>query len=137
MIQLKHCQIEFLPEGRAITHFPDGTKFGAYPHVTNHYFVIAHRLGYGDEINRYCQEHELAHAIAAEWFRDKPSHVIWHLAHGTMMDHGEMIFEEMAAHTIQRWIRANERPILAGVDWDALKAYSFKLLGHFAKNHSP
>jgi hypothetical protein len=27
----------------------------------------------------------------------------------------------MAAQTFQRWLRANERPILGGVDWDDLK----------------
>lgn len=129
MIQLKHCQIEFLPEGRAETYFPDGTSYGAHPHTTHHYFVIAHRLGYGDDIRRYAQEHEFAHSLAAEWFRDKPSYVIWNLAHATKMDRAEMIYEEMASHTIQRWIRANERPILAGVDWDKLRDYALELLG--------
>lgn len=43
-------------------------------------------------------------------------------------DPAEALFEEMAVQTFQRWMRANERPILAGVDWDALKADALTLI---------
>jgi hypothetical protein len=37
-------------------------------------------------------------------------------------------YEEIAAQTFQRWLRANERPIVSGVDWDRLKAEALELL---------
>lgn len=96
----------------------------AYPHPDDHhYHVIAHRCGYGDDLLAYCREHELAHALVAQCIgASRPSTVLWHQAR--MLGPapvGLSIFEEIAAQALQRWVRANERPILAGADWDAIK----------------
>jgi len=57
-----------------------------------------------------------------------PSHVLWALAHGHEPHPGVAVLEEMGAHTVQRWLRANERPIVGSVDWDDLKACALALL---------
>lgn len=120
MVTLKHCTFERYEWG-ATTRFPDGTTVDAIPHDTHHYHVIAHRLGYEDDILTYCQEHELAHSVVAEFFTDTPSDVLWQLAHGKKPNHWNMVAEEMAAQALQRFVRAGERPIISGVDWNSLR----------------
>jgi hypothetical protein len=127
MIKLQFCSLEWTEWG-VTTRFHDGSEVGAWPHDTHHYRVISHRLGYGDDVMAYCREHEFAHAFVAERLRDEPSYVLECLAKGRPIDMSFAIFEEMAAQTFQRWLRANERPILAGVDWDGLKRDALGLL---------
>jgi hypothetical protein len=127
LLQLTHCAIAWTDYGARIV-FPSGKEISAWPHPEMpHYHVIAHRVGYGDDLLAYCREHELAHIVAAEAFTSGPSYVLHALAHGEPVDQGRALMEEMAALTIQRWVRANERPILSGCDWDALK---LRFLGH-------
>ena len=38
--------------------FKDGATCTAVPSMSPHYHVIAHRCGYGDDLGRYCYEHE-------------------------------------------------------------------------------
>lgn len=128
-IRLKFCEIEFNDWG-CETRFPDGAVVSAWPHPEQpHYHVIAHRLGYGDDLMAYCREHEVAHAMIAERLHDAPSVVLWGLSHGEKIPKGPGLYEEIAAQTLQRWLRANERPILSGCDWDKLKADALGLLG--------
>jgi phytoene dehydrogenase-like protein len=122
MVQLRFCSLEWTQEGARVV-FPSGKEAVAWPHPQNpHYSVISHRLGYGDDLMAYCREHELAHAVIAQELQGAPSHVLFRLAHGLELDSGAALLEEIAAQALQRWARANERPILAGHDWDRLKA---------------
>jgi hypothetical protein len=127
MIELRFCSIEF---GTDVvwTHFPDGTSCPATPHLTPHYHVIAHRCGYGDDVMAYAREHEFAHAFCEERLHERPSRVLWALAHGSMLSGREAVYEEMIAQVFQRWLRANERPIVSGVDWDGMKRDALALL---------
>lgn len=127
MIRLKHCTVEFLSDG-VITRFPDGTDIEAQPHDTYHCHVISHRLGYGDNILRYCQEHEFAHSYIAECLFDRPSLVLSSLAHGVQLSGRNSAYEEIAAQVLQRWLRTHERPILSGVNWDRVKTEALGLL---------
>lgn len=121
MIHLDHCTIEWVDEG-ARTVFRDGTQTVAYPHPElTHYHVIAHRCGYGDDVMAYCREHELAHAFLIQELKGTASQVLEHQAHDWIMRSGPAVLEEMAVQMFQRWCRANERPIVAGCDWDDLK----------------
>ena len=104
-----------------LTRYEDGASYGAQPHDTHQYAVIAHRCGYGDDLLAYCREHEAAHHMVSEWIMGGPSAVLWALAHGRVPTPGAATFEEMAAQQFQRWLWANERPIIGGVDWDRLK----------------
>ena len=128
VIQLKHCAVELTDWG-CTTRFKDGAEVSAYPHPElPHYSVISHRCGYGDDHLGYCQEHELMHSVCAEWFHDKPSEVLWAMAHGTMLNGKAAAYEEIVAQTMQRWVRANERPIISGINLDAFKKHVLTLL---------
>jgi hypothetical protein len=118
-IRLRFCELEYTPQG-AVTHFRDGSSYGALPHDEPHYHAVAHRLGYAGDILAYCQEHELAHHLIAEEFGSH-SPVIWALAHGEEPPRMIAAAEEALAMTLQRHARANEVPLIEGVDWDALK----------------
>ena len=127
MIELKYATVFFMDWG-CRTCFDDGTSADAIPHHTNHYHVIAHRLGYGDNVLAYCQEHEFCHSFLEERLHNRPSQVLWGVAHGNMLSGPAATYEELAAQTFQRWLRANERPISSGVDWDTLKAQAQEFL---------
>jgi hypothetical protein len=124
MVILKYCNIIESVSG-CITTFPDETSIESFPHDIPHYYVIAHRCGYGDNLLWYCREHDFFHAFCEEYFHDRPSPVLWSLAHGE-----EVIstYEEIVVQTCQRWVRSNERPIIGGVDWDAFRARAVELL---------
>lgn len=127
MIRIGQATVQYTPDG-CVSRYSDGTSYGAHPHNTPHYHVIAHRCGYGDNILAYAREHEVCHHIAAEWVGGHVSEVIWPLAHGYEPDLADAVFEEAMAMTIQRWLRANERPIIGGVDWDDIKRRALALL---------
>lgn len=125
--RLDHCTVEWTAEGARVAFIdtvPARLETCAYPHPDQpHYHVIAHRCGYGDDLLGYCREHELAHALVAQCFgTSRPSCVLLAQARGDDPPRGLAMLEELAAQALQRWVRANERPILAGLDWDRLKA---------------
>jgi hypothetical protein len=127
VIRLKYALVSFEDWG-CRTLFLDGTYADAVPHDTAHYAVIAHRLGYGDNLLSYTQEHEFAHSFVEEMFYNRPSRVLWGVAHQELLSGPHAAYEEMAAQSFQRWIRANERPIVSGVDWDTLKRVALEYL---------
>lgn len=128
MIRLRHASVEYV-SGGCLTHFADGTCWGAHPHPEQpHYHVIAHRCGYGDDLVSYAREHEVCHLLAEEWLHDRPSRILWGLAHGAPLPPHECAYEELAAQALQRFVRAAERPIIGGVDWDGLRDRALRLL---------
>lgn len=127
MMQIGTATVRYYPEG-AFTTYADGTSYAAHPHDTHHYHVVAHRLGYGDDILRYAREHEVCHHIVSEWIGGHTSKVLWPLAHGRDPDPAEAVYEEALTMTFQRWLRANEQPIIGGVDWTGLKSRALALL---------
>jgi hypothetical protein len=129
VIHLAHCSIQWTGFGCTTRMTAGGEEISAWPHRDDpHYYVIAHRCGYGDNILAYCREHEFAHAFIAEKIAGAPSVVLTWTAKLAPLDKATALFEEMAAQTFQRFLRANERPILAGADWDGLKAEALQLL---------
>lgn len=121
-IRLRHAMVEVEDWG-CTSYFADGSSYGATPHPWDHqYHVISHRTGYGFDHARYCVEHELAHHVVEEFLFDRPSRILWGLAHGTPLSGHESAYEEMMAQSLQRFVRASERPIIGGVDWDAMRA---------------
>lgn len=127
MIELQHARISWTDDG-AVSVFADGAEIGTLPHFTPHYHVIAHRCGYGDDVLAYAREHDFCHHFVAERLRGAASAVLYPLAHGRDPEPGDALFEEIAVQAFQRWLRANERPILGGFDWDQLKADALQLL---------
>jgi hypothetical protein len=126
-LRIGRATLVYTPEG-CFTRYDDGATYGAHPHDTSHYHVISHRTGYGDDILAYCREHEAAHHMVSEWIAGGASQVLWPLAHGEPVIEWCATFEEMAAQQFQRWLRANERPIIGGVQWDELKRRALGLL---------
>lgn len=127
MIQLEFCTVERTDWGCCV-RFPDGSSAPAVPQTVPHYTVIAHRCGYGDDLHAYCVEHDFSHAFTEERLHRRPSRVLWALAHGGMLSGNEAAYEEIAAQVFQRWLRANERPIIGGIAWDDLKRDALRLL---------
>lgn len=131
MLRLLHCSLEWTERGARVC-FPGGAgETEAWPHPDDHhYHVISHRLGYGDDLLAYCREHELAHAVIAEEFMNAPSYVLRMLARGATPDPKRAVIEEILVATLLRWVRANERPIIADCDWDKIKS---TFLSHVAQ----
>lgn len=128
-IRIGPATVTYTQEG-CFTSYDDGTSYGAHPHDTHHYYVIAHRCGYGDDVLAYAREHEACHHIVGHWIKQGGSDVIGPLAHGVQPDPVKAVMEEAMTMIFQRWLRANERPIIGGVDWDGLKVRALTLLGN-------
>jgi hypothetical protein len=126
-IRLKFCTIE-CHQDVVYTRFPDGTYAPATAHQTDDYREVTRRLGYGDDVMAYCREHEVLHSFTAEWLFDKPSAVLWAIAHDRMLSGHDSVYEEVFAQTAQRWIRAGERPIVSGVNWFGFRQRALELL---------
>lgn len=126
MIRLRHCVVEWIAPG-ARTTFADGASVEGHHHPDDpHYRVISHRCGYGDDTLAYAREHELLHSLGQELLHGRPSPVLWELAHGR--EPGPSADEEIFTQALQRWLRASERPIIAGVPWDGWRARAMALL---------
>lgn len=124
IIKTKYHTFTFHEEGCDATVRDLGdTIVHACPHPNDHnYYVISHRCGYEGRIMDYCREHELAHAVVAEFMTDMPSYVLYNLAcKNDKPDMYKVACEEMMAQALQRFARANERPIIGGVDWQGMK----------------
>ena len=125
---LKYCVV--VSDGWTTTvTFDDGAVCTAVPHDTPNYHVIAHRCGYGSDIAAYCFEHEVAHALVAEWFWGTPSPVLRGVATKNLLSGKEAAFEELMAQTLQRYHRAHEWPIIGGVEWGDLRARFKEMVG--------
>src|SRR5436305_10212291 len=132
LISLKYADLSWTETGvrvwyRNVTAQGLGTVQG-HPHNTPHYYVIAHRCGYGDDVMAYCREHEFFHEWLSEIMYDTPSPVLWALANGRVLSGPRSIMEELLVQAFQRWVRANERPIVSGGKWDEWKAEALRLL---------
>jgi hypothetical protein len=115
VIQLAHCSVAWTDYG-CITRFEDATEAAAWPHPdNNHYRIVAARLGYGDDVLAYSREHELGHALVGQWIFHGPSPVLWGVAHDKLLSGRESSLEECFVQALQRFWRANERPILSGL----------------------
>ena len=130
-IILSHAIVEYNDWG-CMSHFNDGSSFGAHPHDTPHYHVISHRTGYQDDILAYAREHEIVHHIVGEYFFGGVSPIIWALAHGHGVTAEEAAKEEALVMLVQRFLRANERPIIGGINWDEIKHRALEVLGETA-----
>lgn len=126
-IDLKFCRIEFFYWGCRTT-FADGAEVPSAPSSEPHYFVISHRCGYGDDTLSYCWEHDFCHAFVEQFLFDRESTVLAAVARGKPLSGARSSYEEMAAQTLQAWLRANIEPIIAGVDWHRMKVEALLIL---------
>lgn len=138
---LDHCTVTLTDDG-CYTTFADGSTWGAQPHDTPDYLEIATRTGYlpcgfpgqtfetraAEARMAYCREHDVLHHVVGAVFFFGPSPVLWKLAHGHPVDEKYAALEEAMVMTLQRWVRAGERPIIGGVDWHGLRAQCLAVL---------
>lgn len=104
-----------------MTHFPDGTSWGAQPHPEMpHYVHLAYRMGHEGDVLAYCRFHELAHHVVAEAFGSH-SLVLWALAHGEEPTPMIAAAEESLAMNLHRYVMTREPPCVAGVDWPKVR----------------
>jgi hypothetical protein len=101
-LQFGDCVIEWFPEQRlCVTRFADGTCAHAIPHDTPEYHQHAAEKS-TDDIDLYCWQHDIAHAVVALMDGRKVSLVLWNLAHGQPVDTPECEREEQQAQAFQK-----------------------------------
>lgn len=118
-LALRFSSLEFTPDG-AVTHFGDGSSYGALPHDEPHYHYLAYRYGHGGDALAYCRAHELCHHLISEAFGCH-SPVLWALAHGETPAPLIAAAEEALVQTLHRFLMTEEPPLIEGVDWARLK----------------
>lgn len=132
-IQLTFARLDIHDDiQEAETIFPDGASYGALPHHGFHYCALAKETGYGDDIWAYCRDHELLHNLLPEAVNGTPSHVLWHLAHGTKPDPWKVWQEEALVIGFQRFLTGRDETMPAtapGVDRYLIRAKALELLG--------
>lgn len=127
MIELQTCALEYTDQG-AVTHFRDGTRWGALPHHEPHYHYLAFKYGHGGDVVAYAQTHELCHHLVAESFGSH-SLILWALAHDEKPTPMIAAAEEALTMTLHRYVMLNEPPLIEGVNWDALRDRYRELAG--------
>lgn len=121
MIRTRFALVKWTARG-CISLFDDGSTWGAFHHPEQpHYPALAHRLGYEGDTLQFCREHEVAHHLVGEEFGE-PSRVLWMLAQDIDPPPQVAASEEALAFALQRYARANEVPLIDGVDWPALRS---------------
>jgi hypothetical protein len=126
VIRLADAELEFTDFG-CTTRFDDGAHVDSIPHNTPHYCIVAARCGYGDDVMAYCREHDALHLLVSERLLQRNS-ILWSVAHGFVLRPGEAQAEEALVQLVQRYVRANEEPIIADYDWAGLKTEALELL---------
>lgn len=127
MIHLRFASLEFTPDG-AVTHFHDGSSWGAHPHDEPHYHYLAYRYGHDGDTLAFCRTHELAHHLVCEGLGSH-SLVLWALAHGEKPTPMVSAAEEALAGVLHRYAMTGEPPLIEGIDWHSLKARFHECLG--------
>lgn len=120
MIELRFASLELVPDG-AVSHFRDGSKWGALPHDTPHYHYLAYRYGHEGDTLAYCRTHELCHHLVAEGFGSH-SLTLYALAQGEQPTPMIAAAEEALAMTLHRYAMTGEPPMIESLPWDELKA---------------
>lgn len=127
-IELRYAAMSFDGYNAHSTFF-DGRAVVSWPHPDQHdYHIISERCGYNFDLARYNFEHEFCHHFLAERLFDRPSPVLWAVAHSEPPP-PDYLYEEIAVQTFQAWLRSNVRPIVADCNWGDLKLEALAYLG--------
>lgn len=109
-IRFPGCTILIWNEGTYTeTVFPDGTKCPALPHRTPEQAHTAAELGYGDDVDAMCREHEVLHTLLALARGLPHSPTLWDVAHGPPDPAPDYHYEEEAeVLALQRLLNAGD-----------------------------
>lgn len=83
VIRIGAATILLADDGLTLTVFQDKTRVSARAEDTAAYREMALRIGYGAEIDRMSQEHEVTHSLLARWLGLDRSPKLWDVAHET------------------------------------------------------
>jgi hypothetical protein len=119
-IQLRFCELDWIDGFGAMTRFPVGSRWGAHPHDSGHYWHLAYAYGHMGDVFAYAQHHELAHHLVSEGLGSH-SLVLWSLAHGEKPSPMVAAAEEALAMALHRFAMTNQPPFIDGVDWVPLR----------------
>ena len=128
--ELRYCTVTWY-DGWCWTEFDEtGEGWGAIPSHDEHYYRLAARLGYGDDIKRYCVEHDTCHSLVEQEVFDRPSPIIWNLAHG-LTHPKDTVYEEALVQFFQAFLRGGWEMTAAApdIDWWAIREKAWLLLG--------
>ena len=102
IVQFRFCTVELRrDEQLVVTRFKDGTEAHASPHDTPDYHQHAIEKTGQDDILLYCWQHDLMHVVHGE-MNNRPSVVLWALAHGEPVGTAECEREERESQDMQR-----------------------------------
>lgn len=97
-------RVRVFPDERYLeTIFADDSRVPAAPQDNDEYRARAQALGYGDDVWRMCQEHEIAHTELMQRLGLEYSPTLWAVAHGDTRKTREMGAEEELVLAFQRW----------------------------------
>jgi hypothetical protein len=129
-VYLDRCKVIQTSVGVTVEFF-DGSTIDGTPHDTPHYYLVSNRTGYGDDIFKFCVEHDLFHAWVYQYFKGQVSPIQWALAHDNEMNPFDAMIEELLVQTCQVFIRGNVRPSIGSIDWDHFKIATTNMLDRF------
>ncbi len=132
---LRHCTVSF-HDTFSWTQFPSGQGYGAVPGKDDSYQTLTRRLGYGDDTLAYCLEHDFLHSFVEQEVYDRPSPILYALAHG--LDAPETTaYEEALVQLFQGFLRAgwDMTATQPGVDWWNIRIKARILLGDDLSRH--
>lgn len=129
MIKLKYASIQRIDGGMTEIVFLDGRSSVSWPHPEQpHYHAVAHRCGYDGDLAQYCFEHDFVHLFLCEKLYDRECPILRAQAEDCEVRGPEAAFEELAVQSFQMFMRGNQRPFVADVPWDELRAEALRLL---------
>lgn len=136
-IELKNWLVWQTFEGVSLRRKGTEKIIEGHAHESAHYYVIAHRCGYGDDLFRYAVEHDLFHAWLYEYLGVGESLVLNALVAEKYIHPALAAQEEALVQVVQTWVRANIRPIIGGIGWDKLKYDAMDMLDRFYRDDMP
>jgi hypothetical protein len=126
---LRYCEVTFY-DTFAWTQFSSGQGYGAVPSNDPCYRTLAARLGYGEDLTRYCLEHDFLHSFIEQEVFDRPSPILYALAHD-LPPPPTTAYEEALVQMFQGFLRSDwdMTATQPGLDWCAVRAKARILLG--------
>jgi hypothetical protein len=113
------------------TQFATGEGWGGtVPGDDPTYRALAERLGYGNDVVRYCLEHDFLHSFLEGEVMGRPSPILWSLAHGWR--HPDTTeYEEALVQLFQGSLRGGWEMTATSPDrdWCAIRQKAWALLG--------
>lgn len=129
IFRLEYSTVSFY-QTWAWTQFTTGQGWGSVPHRTTAYRRLTARMGYRRNIIAYCLEHDFLHSYIEQELNDRPSPILYALAHGEPAPK-TTAYEEALVQMFQMFLRsgADMTATQPGVDWWKIRENVRQILG--------